>query len=181
MRIPTRVAESSSNFEISGPAGLNVNMGIMLIAVVPSPLGHSSSTAVFWPLFAVVRTTYTDRWLRVWRWSRKTRRIWKSNFFYDFHAQERSESSSRKAIPSVSLSLCFCFQLLHACRILSLRFVIPHVMEIIFYNLNHCMIHRLKSRTIYVELYSRLCNYLCFFIMLPNCVYILSEISIYTF
>lgn len=98
-RIPTRVAESSSNFEISGPAGLNVNMGIMLIAAVPSPLGHSSSTAVFWPLFAAVRTTYTDRWLRVRRWSRKTRRIWKSNFFYDFHAQERSESSSRKAIP----------------------------------------------------------------------------------
>lgn len=59
-QIPTRAAESSSNFEISGPAGLNVNMGIMLIVAVPSPLGHSSSAAIFWPLFAV-RTVYTDR------------------------------------------------------------------------------------------------------------------------
>lgn len=73
-----RAAERSSNFEISGPAGLNVNTGIMLIAVVPSPLGHSSSTVVFWPLFAV-RTalipTVASRRPRVRRWSRKTRRI----------------------------------------------------------------------------------------------------------
>lgn len=103
-RIPTRAqkAESSSNFEISGPARLNVNTGIMLIVPRCAPaIGTFIIRRGFLAVFCGTHAGLYDLRRAYWR-SRKGVSVFKSLiFFYDFGMPERDRerSSSRKAVP----------------------------------------------------------------------------------